>query len=180
MIIIAIVLSAAALFIVAYPILVKSKEAQPSTSSAREQLVARLASRDAAFQALRDLNFDHRVGKVTDEDFSVFEANLKETAADALANLDRWETTADTTLDDTLERAIASRRTALASGGRECPNCGRLETAGDKFCASCGVALPEAAPAPAQIPGMCPKCGHAVQPADRFCPGCGGPLTQGV
>jgi rRNA maturation endonuclease Nob1 len=179
-IITAILLSIAALLIVAYPILAKSGEVQPSLSVAHEQLDELLVRRDAAFQALRDLSFDHRVGKVTDEDFAVFEANLKDVAAEALAEVDRWETGTDANLEAVLEQAIASRRTAPV-GGRECPNCRRAAAADDKFCASCGASLPPppgpTTPAPV-AGGTCPACGRAVEPNDRFCASCGSPLTQ--
>lgn len=172
LIILAIAIAAAALLIVAYPIIARSRAAAPAARSAQEELEELVAQRDAVFQALRDLNFDRQVGKVTAEDFAVFEANLKEAAADTLRALDRWETTADEALDTTLERAIAARRAALTAGGRACPACGRPTLADDKFCASCGAALP--APDVSQV---CPQCGRPREPADRFCGGCGAALA---
>ncbi len=181
-IITAILLSIAALLIVAYPILAKSGEVQPSFSAAHEQLGELLARRDAAFQALRDLSFDHRVGKVTDEDFAVFEANLKDVAAEALAEIDRWEATTDASLESALARGVAEARSPRPEvGDRECPNCGRAAAADDLFCASCGASLP--APYRAATPEperTCPACGRTVEPNDRFCASCGSPLTQGA
>lgn len=176
-IILTIVVVAAALAFVAYPIIAKSRAAQPMAASASEELAELLARRDATFQALRDLNFDRQVGKVTAEDFVVFEANLKAAAAEALAALDAWEAAADRKLDAMLERAIAARRAAMASG-RTCPACGRPAAAEDKFCAGCGAALPAVEPKPAPATGqLCPKCGRPAGPTDRFCGGCGAALT---
>lgn len=177
LIILTIVIVAAAMALVTYPIIAKSRVAQPTAASAEEELAELLARRDATFQALRDLNFDRQVGKVTDEDFVVFEANLKAAAADVLAALDAWEAAADRQLDAMLERAIAARRSALV-GGRSCPACGRPAAAEDKFCAGCGAALPAIEPKPAPASAqLCPKCGRPTGPADRFCGGCGTALT---
>ena len=86
-IVLAILLTAAALLAVAYPILAKAPAAKPATT-ATESLDELLGQRDAAMQALRELNFDHRVGKISDADFAVFDANLKHEAAETLRALD--------------------------------------------------------------------------------------------
>ncbi len=168
-IVLAILLSAAALIGVAYPIIARTREAKPATSTTQETLDELLARRDAAFQALRDLSFDHRVGKITDEDFVAFEANLKQVAADALQALDEWEKEADGGLERAVEAEIAARRAALSGSGRTCPKCGRPSTPEDKFCASCGASLPAAVP----IAKLCPQCGRPFEAGDRFCAGCG-------
>jgi len=161
-IILSVLLAVAALFIVAYPILAKARAVAPARSSSQETLNELLARRDAAFQALRDLTFDHQVGKVSDEDFVVFEANLKQTAADALRALDEWEAKVDQDL--ALETEVGA---GTASPEFNCPNCGSPVAPGDKFCATCGASL---------APRTCPHCGRPYQPGDRFCAGCGQPL----
>jgi hypothetical protein len=179
LIILAIVIAAAALLIVAYPVLAKARAAQPAASSAQEELAELVARRDAVFQALRDLNFDHQVGKITDGDFVAFEATLKESAADTLAALDQWESATDRAIDAALERAINARRAALLGDGRACPSCDRPAATEDRFCAACGAILPAltAKPAPA-VAGVCPQCGRPFDPTDRFCGGCGAALMQ--
>jgi hypothetical protein len=177
LIILAIVMSIGALLIVAYPIIAKSRNVEPAASSAQEELDELLARREAAFQALRELNFDHRVGKVSDEDFAVFEANLKEVAVGSLEALDDWEAESDLILDPVLERAIDARRAALLGSERSCPSCGRPAFADDKFCAACGSALPAEIPRPVIAdPDTCPKCGRPYAPDDRFCGHCGAQL----
>lgn len=173
LILLAIAIAAAALAIVAYPIIARARTAAPTTSLAQEELDELIAQRDAVFQALRDLHFDRQVGKVTAEDFTVFEANLKDAAADALRAVDHWEAQADAALDATLERAIAARRAALTTAGRTCPACGRSALADDKFCAGCGAMLPVGEPPPATAQDACPQCGRPYEPDDRFCGGCG-------
>ncbi len=179
-IVLAILLSAIALFAVAYPIIARSGAAQPSSTPAEETLEELLAQREAAFQALRELSFDHRVGKITDEDFVAFEANLKLHAADTLRALDRWEAQADAGLDDALEQAVRARRSALRGGSIACPACGQSVAAGDRFCPACGADLrgvQEAPPPAAAASLICPRCDRPAEPGDRFCAGCGGALT---
>ena len=181
-ILVAALMSIAALLLVAYPILVRARSPQRVETPAEEQLDELLGRRDAAFQALRDLRFDHEVGKVTDEDFVVFEADLKHTAADALRALDRWEARADRETDSALELAIAARARALA-GGRRCRQCGNPAAPEDKFCSVCGADLPAAgvsAAAPLVPAPPCPRCGRPFEAEDRFCAGCGQALAQPV
>ena len=164
-IVLAVLLSAAALLAVVYPLLAHAHAATPAAGAAQETLDELLGQRDATLQALRELNFDHNLGKIGDEDFAAFEANLKQLAADSLRALDRWEAEADDELDAALEKMVGARKLALAAGGRVCPSCGRAVAADEKFCASCGAALREAVAAAGQA---CPKCGRAYEPGDRF------------
>lgn len=161
--------------VVAYPVVRGADRAGPRQSSARAELDELLAQREAAFQALRELRFDHQVGKVSDEDFAVFEAHLKQSAAAALQALDEWEAAADRGLEQVLEAEIAARRAALAGAGRFCPACGRPAAAEDRFCGRCGASLAPAAASALSAPRACPHCGTALDPGDRFCSGCGRP-----
>lgn len=171
----AILVAAIALFAVAYPIIRRSGSTLLATVSAQETLDELLAQRDAAFQALRELNFDHRVGKITNEDFMAFEAHLKQVAANALRALDDWEAETDDALERAIEHAVRQRRAVLATSGRACSACGRLASPEDKFCAGCGQMLPaESTPVEVTPPPLtCPACGQSFQSGDRFCAGCG-------
>ncbi len=176
----AILLAAVAMFAVAYPIVLRSRSARPAAVSAQEALDELLAQRDATFQALRELNFDHRVGKITDGDFVAFEAHLKQAAANSLRALDGMETEIDEELDRVIEHTVRQRHAALVAGGRPCPACGKPASPEDKFCAACGAALPaETAPAKAAAATQaCPGCGQPYQPGDLFCAKCGRALPS--
>ena len=173
-IVLAILITAAALLAVAYPILSKGSATKPATT-AQESLDELLGERDAAMQALRELNFDHRMGKISDEDFAVFELNLKQHAAETLRALDEWEAQTEDDLDQSLEREVAARQSQLIAGGRACPSCGRPAADDDKFCAICGAALVGCACTGrfAARGIVCAKCGRRADPDDRFCAGCG-------
>jgi hypothetical protein len=170
-VILSVSIATAALLAVAYPILVKGSVSEPMAASAEETVDELLAQRDAVFQALRELRFDHEVGKITDEDYVVFEGSLKQTAANTLRALDKWESGADRDLDAAVEAAVAARVVALAAGGITCPRCGQPAGPDDRFCGRCGAPLPEAA-----AESLCPNCGRPVEAGDQFCAGCGQPL----
>lgn len=50
-----------------------------------------------------------------------------------------------------------------------CPDCGKMLTAEDTFCRSCGARLTP--PAPVQV--FCTRCGAPLTPGDVFCGSCG-------
>jgi hypothetical protein len=183
-------LIALAFYLVAMPLLQYARQtASVATqyTSEQERLDELLAQREAAFQALRELNFDHKVGKISDEDFVAFEANLKLHAADTLRALDEWEAEADDDLDLAMEAEIEARRAALARGSNghaaesaPCPKCGSATGAADRFCANCGADLTTArvpVAAPVATAPACAACGQPYQPGDRFCGNCGQPLA---
>ena len=53
------------------------------------------------------------MGKISDEDFAVFELNLKQHAAETLRALDEWEAQTEDDLDQSMEREVAARRVAV-------------------------------------------------------------------
>ena len=60
---------------------------------------------------------------------------------------------------------------------RRCPACGSGQSREARFCASCGVRLPEEAPKTEFLPcgdeEFCPVCGALRENEERFCPVCG-------
>jgi hypothetical protein len=190
-VILAAALIGVAFYLVALPMIHSHRRSGPSeaASSEQEQLAELLAQRAAAFQAIRELSFDHRLGKITDEDFTAFEAGLKHNAAESLRALDRWEAEADAELDGWIDRQVSARRAVLASEplvelhGQTCRQCGKRAGESDKFCGSCGAALDQA-PIPqakhAVVELACPNCDAPHLPDDRYCAKCGQSLVVEV
>jgi hypothetical protein len=73
--------------------LVRERGAELSGPDA--QRLALLERRDAALQALQDLDLDHRAGKLTDADAERERASLREEAVAALAELERLDAPAN-------------------------------------------------------------------------------------
>ena len=82
----------AAVVIVAWPFLHDSGEPDLIDTSADEQLLALMEARDRALAALKELEFDHRIGNIDDADYRASVGPLRRQAAEALQALDRVKT----------------------------------------------------------------------------------------
>ena len=69
---------------VAWPLL----RVAPDALAAEPELFGALEERDRALAALRELEFDHRAGKILDEDYRTLVRTLRLQAADALRRVD--------------------------------------------------------------------------------------------
>ncbi|MGH3036186.1 MAG: hypothetical protein ACRDMU_03305 [Gaiellaceae bacterium] len=77
---------------VARPLLRPGKDDAPAVSGPAEDARVRLYERrDHALAALKELEFDHRTGKVSDEDYGALVGPLRRDAAEALKALEREE-----------------------------------------------------------------------------------------
>jgi hypothetical protein len=77
---------------VARPLLHSGRDDAPEALGPAEDARVRLFERrDRALAALKELEFDHRTGKVSDEDYGALLGPLRREAADALKALEREE-----------------------------------------------------------------------------------------
>ena len=86
-----VVLAAGAVLLVALPFLrdpTPVDDRLDAPSEADERQLALVEERDQALAALKELEFDHRTGKITDEDYRRDVGPLRRTAAAALRRLD--------------------------------------------------------------------------------------------
>ena len=146
------------LFIIALLILVILYVSQPfaarhsvAVSSAEKQYSALLAERERILSALEELDFDHSMGKVPEENFPDQWARLVKAGAEVLRKLDTFKQ-GDIDLSsiiqeaekqsDELEAMIAARRKERpGKSAAFCSNCGAHAQPEDLFCANCGVKL---------------------------------------
>jgi hypothetical protein len=140
---------------------------------------ALLAERDRVLNALSELDFDHAVGKIPEEDYPEQRRTLLEHGAQLLRELDGFETqeaagekamTFADSAEARLEAAIAVRR-MMRAPAVSVPPAGNGGPAVDddieiQIAARRRLRLEKAA-------GFCPQCGGPVQKSDRFCPKCG-------
>ena len=113
---------------------------------------------DTSLLALRDLEFDHQLGVVAEDDYARLRTQLMVQAAQALEKKDQ----ARGHLEDTIEAAVQAQRQAKTKP-EHCINCQEALTPGDKFCSHCGT--------PNEM--ACPACRQPVAADDKFCSGCG-------
>lgn len=153
------------MLVVAVPIVIKpllndkSIESSNPADSGRDNLGDRHSE---LLLALRDLDFDHQIGKVTEEDYGAIRETLLVQAATALETKEKQ----DAELDAQLEQAIQLRREKL-SKSLVCSHCGIKLEPTDRFCRVCGT----------PVEATCPKCGGMLQPNDLFCNNCGAPIV---
>ncbi len=160
-----------AVAIVAWPFFNPAEESEPMVATSADSVVEGLvAQRDAAYAAIKDLEFDHEMGKLSDTDYRSMRAKMESKAVALLQELDGHQLSVEQRAigangDDSIEREIQRlRRTPRTAGGLTCPKCGTAHAAGDAFCAKCGASLRGA---------RCPNCGTRASVGDKFCARCG-------
>lgn len=117
-----------------------------------------VGKRDVVLAALRDLDFDFKTGKVSEEDYQPVRNQLM---AEAAQYVEQEQKEAER-----LEALIQSRRKAQQED-TTCGHCDALVRAGQRFCSKCGSAVNNE---------LCPSCGKNIQADDLFCPSCGNGL----
>jgi hypothetical protein len=142
------------------------KLVRPAAEEAEIQRSSLLAERDRVLTALQDLEFDHTLGKIPDEEYPRQRADLLVAGAEALRQLDALSgQEVAASAEDRVEAAVAARRADAAvrqpspaedeieaqvaahrrarqeKAGGFCPKCGRPVTKSDRFCSRCGAAL---------------------------------------
>jgi hypothetical protein len=145
------------------PFTIRVSRARMSES---HEVSALKAERDRVIDSLRELDFDHSLGKIPAEDYPVQRAALLQRGADVLRRLDelslagsshdaesriekaasagRMDASSKTEqfLDEEIESMIAARRKEHKSRSAGfCPKCGKPVLVSDKFCPACGKSL---------------------------------------
>lgn len=165
----------AIIFILAVLILVGIYLSAPFTRKTRRTSITReehdisslMAERDRMVNALQELDFDYKLGKIPAEDYPALRTEMLNKGADILRKLDEMQHAAatDTNAEDRLEKAIAARRADAAV---------KSEVTDDDIESMLAARRKQRKEKSA---GFCPRCGQPVLVKDRFCPSCGKSLT---
>lgn len=86
------ILAAAAVVLVALPFFLSKDEELDALDEAQERRLDLIDARDRALAALKELEFDHRAGKIDDADYRALIGPLRRAAAEALQALDADKT----------------------------------------------------------------------------------------
>ncbi|MFM2124997.1 MAG: hypothetical protein RL328_1448 [Acidobacteriota bacterium] len=100
--------------------------------------VSHLEERRAAiYENLRDLQFEYRVGKLSDADYQASKDSLQRELAGVLAEMDRitGHVTPKKRKEQKAEPAPVAPKTDMAN---TCPHCGARFSSTMKFCGECG------------------------------------------
>lgn len=93
-------------------------------------------SKERVYANIKDLDFDHQVGKIGREDYLAMRQALKEEAEAILERIDQLK---GGSLRGLLEREIARHRKTIKAG--DCPECGASNAPDARFCSQCGHRL---------------------------------------
>lgn len=95
--------------------------------------------RAAIYENLRDLQFEYRVGKLSDADYQTTKTGLQRELAGVLAEMDRMNGVKPTKVTAKSEAQAAPA--PVSDMGTDCPSCGANFAAPMKFCGECGKAM---------------------------------------
>ena len=160
-----------AIAVVAWPLLNSAKAPIATDGGPRPELEELAGQRDAAYRAIKELEFEHQLGNLSQQDFQALRERYRTEAAGILRQLERArrpekETVPVSAGSQAQPQPKAAPAPASAVGGRTCPACGKSAPADDRFCWHCGTALER----------ICPAC-QALRPSsDVFCGECGARL----
>jgi hypothetical protein len=93
----------------------------------------------AIYENLRDLQFEYRVGKLSDTDYQLTKVTLQKELAVVLADIERIIAGSPKS-EKTDPEAKAAPKPKVAPGV-ECPHCGASFPKPMKFCGECGKAM---------------------------------------
>ena len=126
-----------------------------------DKLVELLGRKDATLQAIKDLEFDYRVGKMSEEDYQRHNQRLRRQAIGLMQQIEKVAP-ATASLDEQLEIIIAQFRQTTGAAASTPAN-------GDNAAAS---------PATSGATRFCTQCGKPVASDHKFCAHCGTPIAQ--
>lgn len=87
---------------------------------------------------IQDLDFEHKCGKLSDQDYARLRSDMAQEAATVFEEIDHIESSQD--LDALIRRELAVRKERPRDAAA-CPECGETNPAANRFCAECGANL---------------------------------------
>lgn len=138
---------------------------RPAVSQEEHELSSLLAERDRIINALQELDFDFKLGKVPPEDYPPQRSQLLQKGAEILRKLDELQPASARTVDaeSRLEEAAAARRPDSAVEVPALLSDDDIES----------MIASRRKERKVKSAGFCPRCGQPVLVSDRFCPSCG-------
>lgn len=132
----AIVLVLAALF---FTLFVRAKDVpEPLPVSPIQHLEDR---KQAIYENLRDLQFEYRIGKLSDEDYAQTKQTLQKELAAVLAETEETIKRLGLTPTRVPPKAPAAKPVPGRPSGTICPHCGASFSQTLKYCGECGRAI---------------------------------------
>lgn len=154
--------------------------AQQAGDDLDRQRSALMAERDRILTALQDLEFDHTLGKIPEEDYPPQREAYMHEGAEVLRQLDALEPgeTAAQSAVERLEAAVAARRAdvrpaVVAGDGHGATVAVRRRPLSNGQDDVETLVSERRRAQPEKAAGFCPHCGKPIQKSDKFCSKCG-------
>ncbi|MBI2907398.1 MAG: zinc-ribbon domain-containing protein [Chloroflexi bacterium] len=179
--IIGMLLVAAAVSIVGWPLVRRRTASAASVPVEDYELSDLLSQREATYAAISELDADRQMGNLSGADHAALRQRYQEKAIAILKAIDEVSAANESTISsaypadafsDEIESEVLQIRKRKkpvgekGSAGTMCWNCGSPVASEANFCSRCGAALSS----------VCPICGAQGKPEDRFCARCGASL----
>jgi hypothetical protein len=151
-IVLALLIAALAVSFVVWPLLAPNGVGRTVLVDEAGPLTELIQRKDMLLLSIKEMEFDHQTGKLSDEDFQRLDQRLRQQAIALLRQIEKVAP-ASTELESELEEAIRRQRKVqtqpavrtLEEPKVSCPRCQNPVSAGDNFCPKCGLALAPAA-----------------------------------
>jgi len=128
-----------------------------------------LSENERILNALQELDFDNKLGKIPSEDYPAMRKALMQKGVSILQQLDEYQQTASPIeAEKFIEATIASRRADSAKDSD------LAEQEADEELEA--MIARRRNSQKAKSAGFCPKCGNPILASDSFCPKCGNTL----
>jgi hypothetical protein len=122
-----------------FTLLVRAKDVPaPEPVSPTQHLDERKAQ---IYDNLRDLQFEYRLGKLSDEDYKKTKVGLQGELARVLAEIDAIKSQNPQAVKTAPKPVLQSVPKPEAPDGTTCPHCGATFERALKFCGECGKAM---------------------------------------
>jgi hypothetical protein len=134
---------------VGYPLLRPRKFDSPSEPTSEDSLRDLNIKKEEIYSAIKEMEFDHKMGKLSQEDYLNLKEKYKTRAIGSLKRMDELEGKKDFSryIEDEIEKEVLAIRRDGPKGTSKkgedvfCTQCGKRRTPGDRFCSSCGTKL---------------------------------------
>ena len=140
--------------------------------------------KDFLYAAIRELNIDYTMGKLSQEDYQKLQGEYMQEASSVLERIEqrgngkqnlsaqidhsileiRKKRTGHAISIQNSDAAVAEPVTAVETDQVLCDACGTANEPDAKFCIECGTTL---------VPVVCPSCSIPNKPHAKFCANCG-------
>jgi hypothetical protein len=131
--------------------LLREEDRQNGFTPKRQDILQKLRQKkDGAYAAIRELEFDVSMGKLTEEDFKILKSQYLQEAAGYMKEMDQLQsrretisTSADANPEAETEKDAAATHTPEPPARKYiyCTSCGRKAAVENRFCAACGSNL---------------------------------------